>query len=131
MSETNKVLNFVDFKQLWAPGLLALVFDIAALFCDNSLILIISADLLLVFYIAWKLKNPVASGVMVFLIALIVAVAKLIIHWEFIYFFAIITEPIVYGLSASVLAVIINLIINKFITKGGEIDGRKESRSTD
>ena len=130
MEEPKKTSDFINFKQLWAPILLALVFEIAALFSDNSLILIICADALLVFYIVLRLKNVVTSGVVVFLLAFIIAVAKLLIHWQFIYLFAIITEPIIYGLSAAGLASIINLAINKLFTKGGEINGRKENSSS-
>lgn len=130
MPEPKQTSDFINFKELWAPILLALVFDLAALFSDNSLILIICADALLVFYIVLRLKNVVTSGVVVFLLAFIMAVAKLLIHWQFIYLFTIITEPIIYGLSAAALASIINLLINKFYTKGGEINGRKQKSSS-
>ena len=130
MEKPKQTSDFINFKKLWAPILLALVFEIAALFADNSLILIICADALLVFYIVLRLKNVVTSGVVVFLLALIIAVAKLLIHWQFIYLFTIITEPIIYGLSAAGLASIINLAINKFFMKGGEINGRKQKSSS-
>lgn len=120
----------INFKQLWAPMLLAAVFELAALSSDNSLILIISADIILVFYIIYKLKNILTCGLTVFFLALLVALVKLFVHWEFVYFFALITEPIIYGLSAAALAGIINLSINKFYAKGGEIDGRKENSSS-
>lgn len=130
MQESKQTSDFINFKQLWAPILLAAIFELAALFADNSLILIICADVLLVFYLTFRMKNVLTSGVAIFLLALFIALARLIIHWEFIYLFTIITEPIVYGLSAAGLASIINLAINKLFTKGGEIDGRKENSSS-
>jgi len=124
-------------KTLWWPIILTLIFEIAALFTNNASGLIIAADIFLVLYMIVKaqiVSHKIAAwlgGIVIGIIALIVAVAEFVINFKFYYFFNIIVEPIIYGAGAALLSSGIVLIINRLkiktmeIKKGGEQNGRK------
>lgn len=124
-------------KILWWPIILTLVFEIAALFTNNASVLIVAADIFLVLYMIVKaqiINHKIAAwlgGIVIGIIALIVAVAEFVINFKFYYFFNIIVEPIIYGAGAALLSSGIVLIINRLkiktmeIKKGGEQNGRK------
>ena len=117
-------------RKLFLPGLIALIFETAALFLDNSLMLIWLANIGLIAYIIWLLKKDSKItpnlcfwvGFATFLIvSFLLSVAKLIIYWKFWYFLNLVTEPLIYAILGGVICYLTFLIINKVTLKGGEI----------
>ncbi|MFH1536586.1 MAG: hypothetical protein ABID45_01200 [Patescibacteria group bacterium] len=118
----NNDLTSLYFKKLLLPGLVALIFEIAALFLDNSLMLIWLANSGLILYISWTISNDKKANIKnsfwipftaLLIISFIVALTKLFIYWKFWYFLNLLTEPLIYAIIGGVICYLIILVISK------------------
>ncbi|MFA6027724.1 MAG: hypothetical protein WC752_02260 [Patescibacteria group bacterium] len=137
IKQETKINYYVNL--LWWPILLALVFEVASLFTANADSLILAADIILIFYLLVKTKVSDyklaiwLNGLIIFFIALAVAIVEFLINLKFYNLFNIIVEPIIYGSGAALMSSCLILILNKFklrplaggVKKGGEEHGRK------
>ncbi|MFH0819010.1 MAG: hypothetical protein V1898_03385 [Patescibacteria group bacterium] len=105
--------------QAWWPIVITLIFEIAALFTDNSGTLIIVANIFLIIYIIAKTKitdyrlAAWVNGTVILFTSLIIALVKFMINFKFLYLFNIITEPLIYASGAAILSAGLVLTINK------------------
>lgn len=136
--EVNKQVEKLINLLKW-PFILVLIFEIAALFLDNSEILIWLANLCFLGYAVYLMNkdrsNSLAvvawtGGVTIFLLSFTVSTVELILNFKFWYLFNLITEPLIYACVGAGLSSFMYLINKKYFMKGGELNGGKESSSS-
>lgn len=103
------------FRAFFLPGLIATVFAVSAQFLENTFWICLVAYAGLLTYVAWKLYEEKASPSTAFwtmftamlIVVFAVAVVKLAVHFKFIYFLNLVTEPLIYAIIGGALAYLV------------------------